>query len=207
MNTRSDTLKLIGIISMVIDHVGYIFFPDTQIFRWIGRISFPIFAYHTALATRYTSNIRTYQRRLFKFALVSQIPYTLAFQDYTGNVLFTLLFATLFIEHILQRNYGHVLVIILTSLLIPVDYGLYGILLTFIFYHFHKNSIRILAFSLVLNIVFILEYPIQQFLSLLGVLICFLPYHLIRVQLHKRFFYWFYPAHLLILWLICIITL
>jgi hypothetical protein len=192
---------------MVIDHVGYIFFPDTQIFRWIGRISFPLFAYHAALATRYTSDIRAYQRRLFKFALISQIPYTLAFQDYTANVLFTLLFATLFIEHILQKKYGHVLAIILTSLLIPMDYGIYGILLAYIFYHFHKDSIRIFTFSLVLNIVFILIYPARQLFSLLGVLICFFPYHLIRVQLHKGFFYWFYPAHLLILWLIFIIVI
>ena len=146
MNTRSDTLKLIGIISMVIDHVGYIFFPDAQIFRWIGRIAFPIFAYHTAIATRYTSDMHAYQRRLFKFALISQIPYTLAFQNYTANVLFTLLFANLFIKNTLQRNYGNVVVIILTSLFIPMDYGLYGILLTFIFYHFRKDSIRTLTF-------------------------------------------------------------
>ncbi|MEG2074804.1 MAG: TraX family protein, partial [Angelakisella sp.] len=33
----SFTLKIIAIAAMLIDHIGYMFFPDMIIFRLIGR--------------------------------------------------------------------------------------------------------------------------------------------------------------------------
>lgn len=47
LKTNLDTnfLKLIAIVSMVFDHVGSAFFPEYPIFRWIGRLAFPIFCY------------------------------------------------------------------------------------------------------------------------------------------------------------------
>ena len=38
-----NMLKIIAAISMLIDHIGYMFFPDVIIFRIIGRLAFPIF--------------------------------------------------------------------------------------------------------------------------------------------------------------------
>lgn len=45
LKTNLDTsfLKLIAIISMTIDHIGSAFFPEQPVFRWIGRIAFPLF--------------------------------------------------------------------------------------------------------------------------------------------------------------------
>ena len=40
-NLDTDLLKLIAILSMVIDHVGSVFFPEYPVFRWIGRLTFP----------------------------------------------------------------------------------------------------------------------------------------------------------------------
>ena len=43
------TLKIIAMITMIIDHVGFLFFQDNHqtyiILRSIGRISFPIFCF------------------------------------------------------------------------------------------------------------------------------------------------------------------
>ncbi|MBQ2889378.1 MAG: conjugal transfer protein TraX, partial [Clostridia bacterium] len=36
----SNKLKIIAAISMLIDHIGYMFFPDILIFRIIGRLAF-----------------------------------------------------------------------------------------------------------------------------------------------------------------------
>ena len=44
-NLDTNLLKLIAIISMLIDHIGSAFFPDMPVFRWAGRLAFPIFAY------------------------------------------------------------------------------------------------------------------------------------------------------------------
>lgn len=72
---RNDVLKLIAIISMIIDHVGAAFFPGMTIFRTIGRIAFPIFAYQLAKGYKHTSNLNKYAGRLFIFALISHVPY------------------------------------------------------------------------------------------------------------------------------------
>ena len=48
-NHKNDLLKIIAIISMTLDHIGWLFFPDIIIFRVAGRLAFPIFAYQIAL--------------------------------------------------------------------------------------------------------------------------------------------------------------
>lgn len=72
---RNDVLKLIAIITMIIDHIGAAFFPGVTIFRTIGRIAFPIFAYQLAKGYKHTSNLSAYSIRLLIFALISYIPY------------------------------------------------------------------------------------------------------------------------------------
>ena len=43
LKTNLDTnfLKLIAICSMLLDHVGSVFFPQIPLFRWVGRLAFP----------------------------------------------------------------------------------------------------------------------------------------------------------------------
>ena len=73
------TLKLIAIITMVIDHTGAIFFPDQMWLRAIGRIAFPIFVFLLVEGLFNTSNIKKYLTRLGIFALISEIPFDMAF--------------------------------------------------------------------------------------------------------------------------------
>ncbi len=87
------TLKIIALISMLIDHIitaeifgqqtlmDY-FSPDLltsfRIYTFIyllGRIAFPIFAFMVAEGARHTRNIKRYILRLFLFALISEIPF------------------------------------------------------------------------------------------------------------------------------------
>ena len=44
-NLDTDFLKLIAILSMLLDHIGAVFFPEHPAFRWVGRLAFPIFCY------------------------------------------------------------------------------------------------------------------------------------------------------------------
>ena len=46
-------LKLIACLTMIIDHIGVIFFPSMLIFRIIGRLSMPLFAYSLAKGFKY----------------------------------------------------------------------------------------------------------------------------------------------------------
>lgn len=72
---RNDTLKIIALLTMLIDHMGAIFFPDEMLWRTIGRIAFPIFSWQLVEGYVHTSSRLKYGLRLFLFGCVSQIPY------------------------------------------------------------------------------------------------------------------------------------
>jgi hypothetical protein len=130
---RNDMLKLLAIVTMLIDHIGYMFFPNETMFRAIGRLAFPIFAYQIAIGYSKTSNLKKYIFRLSLFAVITQIPYSffnpeLKFSSLHYNVLFTFLIATVLLyvydmgilkikNFYLDKNYKHLLYGILLLML------------------------------------------------------------------------------------------
>lgn len=74
----SNFLKIIAIIIMIIDHIASYFYYafDTDvyyIFRTIGRMAMPIFAYLIVQGFFYTKNLKKYILRIFIFATITQI--------------------------------------------------------------------------------------------------------------------------------------
>lgn len=57
----NNALKIIAMLSMLIDHTGLMIFPEYKIFRIIGRLAFPIFAYMIAEGCFYTKK----QKKVF----------------------------------------------------------------------------------------------------------------------------------------------
>ena len=101
-NLDTDFLKLIAIVSMLIDHIGSVFFPEVRVLRWIGRLAFPIFCYCMTVGLLYTHDIKKYLFRLGIFALISQPCYIFAFHPYdfwsqftNWNIFFTLFLSLL----------------------------------------------------------------------------------------------------------------
>lgn len=72
---NSNAIKLLAAFFMVIDHVGFFFFPHLIIFRILGRISFPLFAYALAEGCRYTKNKAAHFALLFSVAVLCQVVY------------------------------------------------------------------------------------------------------------------------------------
>ncbi len=70
-----NALKIIAAISMLIDHIGYLFFPNLRIFRILGRLAFPIFAFMIAEGCRYTKNKLRYFLTMAGFATALQLFY------------------------------------------------------------------------------------------------------------------------------------
>ena len=95
-------LKLIASACMLIDHIGAVFpTASPTAFRFIGRIAFPVYAYLVAQGCKHTKNINKYLLRLGIFALISEIPFDLAFYGRfswaTGFLRDTNVFYTLFL--------------------------------------------------------------------------------------------------------------
>ena len=96
------TLKVIAILSMLIDHTGaavvekailklpsvtgnadlLAFWTRTdQVMRAIGRIAFPIFCFLLVEGFIYTRDVKKYAGRLLLFALLSEFPFDLALKQ------------------------------------------------------------------------------------------------------------------------------
>lgn len=81
-------LKIIAAVTMLIDHTGLILFPQYTIFRVIGRLAFPIYAYCIAEGFRFTHNRLKYFLRIFVLGVICQIAYTVTSGDiYIGILL------------------------------------------------------------------------------------------------------------------------
>ena len=148
LNTNLDTnfLKLVAIISMFIDHVGAAFFPEYPVFRWLGRLAFPIFCYCMTVGMLYTSNIRRYLGRLGLFAVISQPFWILAFnpQDILGNltnwnIFFTLFISLLAVWGFKEKKWWLFILAFLVISLWNFDYSSTGILLMLVFYLCRKK--------------------------------------------------------------------
>ncbi len=68
-------LKFIACLSMLIDHIGYVLFPEVQLFRIIGRIAMPLFAFFIGEGCLHTRDRKKYFLRLFILALICQAVY------------------------------------------------------------------------------------------------------------------------------------
>lgn len=202
----SFQLKCIAIVSMALDHTGAVLYPSQIWLRCLGRIAFPIFCFLIVEGFFHTHDVRRYMGRLGVFALISEIPYDLAFRgvplEYAHqNVFFTLLIGIGMVV-LLERNreWPVKAVILLLAMwlavLIRSDYNFRGVLLIFVFYIFHESRWLAVTAGGLWN--FLYRGVIQKY-GVLSVLPLAL-YNGERGRKMKYFFYIFYPAHLLLLY-------
>lgn len=79
-NSRNFTisqegLKILACATMLIDHIGAVFYPQHQWLRIIGRLSFPIYCFLLAEGVHYTRNPARYGLRLLLVAVLAELPY------------------------------------------------------------------------------------------------------------------------------------
>ena len=196
-------MQIAAMLTMLIDHIGYLFFADNPLYRFIGRIAFPLYTYGIVLGYQYTSNAKRYIRRLFLLALVSQLPFTLVFQTYALNVIFTLLASLLTIMAIDRANSrGRKWMIlcfaVIVTFIIPMDYGWYGVLLVCIYRYAEGN--RMVAGHLLLNLVdaLLAWHYVQWFSIIPTIVIAWFPEIVKKSSRAVPVWIWrsFYPAHL-----------
>ena len=190
---------------MLIDHIGYILYPGVMSFRAVGRIAFPIYCFLIVEGFHHTKSHVNYLIRLSIFALLSEIPFDLAFygsvfQPNHQNVFITLALGLLSLfcleEMNTKRAYTIPLILIwVTAYFIHCDYGLGGVLLIGMFYFTREMPwFRLLLCTLILYI-FFGTFELYGLFAMIPITF----YNGKRGPNIKMFFYWFYPVHLLVL--------
>lgn len=223
-NLDTDFLKIIAIISMTVDHVGSAFFPQYPVFRWIGRLAFPIFCYCMTVGMLYTRDIKKYLIRLAVFAFLSQPVYVLAFnadrfwEEFTSlNIFFTLFVSLLGLWSFREKKWWLFAAAVLALMCINFDYAATGLILMLIFYLCRNKpwlgaALYVLSYLPALNC-----YPDDPLALTIGghaigfEIFCILAAPLIflntntKIKISKWFFYAFYPLHLLAIYIVKII--
>lgn len=232
-----STLKVIAMVSMLLDHIGVIvlqrmlvqrgllevvngplydafiagnagLYYTLVVLRCVGRMAMPIFCFLAVEGFLHTRSLRKYLGRLFLFALLSEIPFELAFVGMTPdigfqNVFFTLLLGLLAIAGIraagrmlwppVWRALAGMWAVVMcggAAVVLRTDYDVAGVLAIVALYLFRRW--RVLAAGL--GCAALLEIPALASLVPIGL------YNGQRGRGNKWLFYVFYPAHILLLY-------
>lgn len=215
------SLKIIALITMLIDHMAVALLDDTGIFcevlRYIGRLSMPIFVFALVEGYGYARNHIKTLSLLFLFGVISEIPFdmvrTNTLIDWTGQNAFFSLFigyammmlldwirANEKIDNDYVKNILIVAVIVLAaslSILMRTDYSAYEILAIAAMYFYRTD---ILMGSMAVNLILVCSNLIEITSFLTTPLL--LMYNGKKGKGMKYLFYVFYPLHLLILGLV-----
>ena len=220
-----STLKLFACITMLIDHTGAAVVATIisvsrlrvtdpasyaqlqQLYQWmrgIGRLAFPVFCFLLVEGYFHTRNVRKYCRRLFLFALISELPFDYALKAsapfwHKQNVYWTLLISLICIA-LLDRLRGipwvqFIAVAASMSLAnaMMTDYNFKGVFLIVMLYLFHDYRLyQCVAGAAAIS---------WERWAPLSYILCFL-YNGKRGLKLRYFFYVFYPGHLMLLGII-----
>ena len=208
-------LKLLAMVTMLIDHTGMALFPQMPELRLVGRLAFPVYCFLLAEGAAHTSNFGNYLGRLAAFAVISEVPYDLACRNtlfYVGaqNVFFTL-FLGLAACGLLQRyveqkplfSLAGVAGLALLAEALQTDYGAFGVALVAAFFVCRVFPLRGTGIFAVLNTGFSLLNNMSLQLAAPVAAVPILLYNGRRGRRVNRYlFYGFYPAHLLLLYFV-----
>ncbi|MDR6716132.1 TraX family protein [Paenibacillus amylolyticus] len=199
-------MQWIAMITMLIDHIGAVFFPHIIELRIIGRIAFPIYAFAVYIGYKHTRDVQKYIWRLFWIAIISQVPFMAAFNHYSLNVVWTLWSALLVlfvIDKLPSRLLGIPIVIGVGWFMeiSHMDYGMYGLLLVLLFRYF-QGPVLVVAHVL-LNALYLLLHnsSVQMYSVLATAGIAIAQYYQAGFRMKGPRWVWryFYPAHLAII--------
>jgi hypothetical protein len=194
-------LKLLAAATMMIDHIGVVFYPDMIWFRIIGRISFPLFIWLLVKGEAHTKDVWQYGLRLGALGVVSQPLYQIVLGADRPNILFQLLLGLICLR--LVRNFPHFslgvwLLGASIAWLTDLSYDAYGVALICMIRYFQPTVLWWIVWAAFHGIWAWLGGPFQ-----LPVIVVPIFFWLANGQRGRRarWFYGFYPGHLALLWL------
>lgn len=219
-------LKVIALVTMIIDHVGLVLFhPFSNVYmiaRHIGRLAFPLYCFLLVEGFVHTRNVKRYLGRLLLFAVISEIPFDIVNSTFhlestwkgylqslfiSQNVFFTLAIGLIALwGYVRWNNQGQPVWAVAWCVAmcglawwLRVDYGYGGVALICIFYRFRQEPAMRMAWGTgtLLLAIHPNEWPAVLDFWLIS------RYHGKAGTMRcKWLFYAAYPIHLILLWLI-----
>ncbi len=100
---NSNQLRILAVCLMLLDHLWGAVINGQAWMTCVGRMAFPIFAFLIAEGYAHTHDWKAYAKRLFWFALISEVPFDYMMEStplfpFHQNVMFTLLLGLLAIH-------------------------------------------------------------------------------------------------------------
>ena len=214
---------------MTIDHIGFFLLNESTdiylAFRTIGRIAFPIFAFLIVEGYFHTSNKWKYFQRLAMLAIIFEVALLIIYfiygtnlthfaflnqQTSKMNIMWTLMLGFIGL-HLVDRykKRGLIFLIPLGFISYFLSYSFYGFGLILIFGMF-KTFNQKLIYGTILTFIYCLlpafKHGINyinwiQFLSIFSFYLIYY-YNGLKGNHKMRFFYYYYPLHIFVLFLI-----
>lgn len=181
-----------------------------SVMQLIGGLALPIFAFLLVEGFLKTSDYRKYLLSMMTFAVISEVPYDLALNGKvlyrsSQNALFTMTICLLmlyFLKMVKEKKGSlsvmmQILIVLCAVLwcsLFRTQYGLCMVLLVAIFYLFYTRNVLKTVLGAIVSMLYVTG-P----LSFYGIW-CYNEER--KDKLPKYAYYLFYPAHLLVLWVV-----
>lgn len=223
-----NQLKAIAAFCMLIDHVGAFWIGPAlkthlrgegwilcYLFtRLTGRLAFPFYCFLAAEGAHHTRDRMAYAKRLILFAIISEIPFNLAVYGKAvcmdgQNVFFTLgLSVLMLVPESPWMRFILLPVACILSTAVGSDYGLIGPVVIY------GMVLGRTGWGKYLAAFCIISYGVCALMpGMTGVMLTCLYAGIWAFIVHlyhgrrgreglQRFFYWFYPVHLMVLWIV-----
>ena len=212
---NANQLKILAMISMTLDHIGLLLLPRWILLRVLGRLAMPIYAYMIAEGCRHTRDRKRYFLRIAGMAALCQAVYFFAMGSVYMCILVTFSLSILLIGAI--ENYqkkrdrasqilafASLLLVFFLCVALPellpgtdfgVDYGIAGVLLPVLVYFGSEKTKYLTAGLFLLGF----GYGGIQWFALAAVPLLGMYNGQKGDRNLGKWFYLYYPLHLVVL--------
>jgi len=212
ITVQSDYIKLWALIAMTVDHFDRIIGHTEWLGNTIGRMAFPIFAFLIVSNYCIYHPFKKYVVRLAFFGCFTNLILHY-FRPESGNILFTFLWAILFLEAcefitkktrvpLWQAYWMAFLFFLMLPLILVADYSLFGFFFIMSLYAYQKMPTKLNYITVLITALCINFYSVWAVIFTLVTVITLLS----GIKITKGFrlikwwgFYFYYPLHILLL--------
>ena len=201
-----EDLKLLACVTMLLDHIGVVLFPECAALRWIGRLAFPIYAFLLVEGERRTRSPLQYALRLAAAAILAELPFDLMVYgrwDWGHQSVMVTLLLSFLVLHLGRRGAAWKVLSLAAACLaaqwLHADYSYVGVLTVMIFAWLPEGWLQGVAIAGLFALTRGIGTTMLAGLAVIPIS-CYNGKKRTDSKAVQWGFYLFYPVHMLVLW-------